>query len=317
MKDEAHKKSGPKDFFLNLGAIAAVYVSVISFLNLIFTTLNELLPDKADYYYNSYESMRWSVAYLLVAFPILLILTRILNKDIKKDPEKENIGIRKWLTYLTLFVTGAAVAVDLIMIINSFLAGEITLRFSLKVLAVLVTSVLVFGYYFTKIRGDGPKYEKIFMWTAILLAVSAIGLGFSVMGSPFTQRLMRLDEQKVSDLQGIQSQIVSYWQQREFLPEKLSDLNDTISGYVVPMDIDKETEYLYTIVSPTSFKLCAVFNLQNEYKNRGPEMSPYYYGANMKGETWAHGSGEYCYERKIDPTIYPPKSTPINVEIVR
>ncbi|HBM45836.1 TPA: hypothetical protein DDZ75_02590 [Patescibacteria group bacterium] len=305
MKDEQHKKSTPKDFFLNLGAIVAIYVSVISFLNLLFTTLDSILPDSADYYYDSYASMRLAVACLVIAFPLFMLLSRMLNKDIKKNPEKENLGVRKWLTYLTLFVTGIAMAVDLIWLINNFLSGEITLRFSLKALSVLVTSLLVFGYYITKIRGEGPKYEKLFAWTSVTLVIAAISFGFYVMGSPFTQRLRNIDEKKIQDLQSVQSQIVNYWQQKEFLPENLQDLNDPISGYVVPKDTDKNVDYVYKIMGMTSFQLCANFNITNEYKNRQPTPTAYYPGTSAKNETWAHPAGEYCFDRTIDPALYP------------
>ncbi|HRY62161.1 MAG TPA: DUF5671 domain-containing protein [Candidatus Paceibacterota bacterium] len=320
MKDEQHKKTTPKDFFLNLGAIVAIYVSVISFINLLLTTLDNLLPDVATGYYNTYESMRWAVAYLVIAFPVFLILSKILNKDIKNSPEKENLGVRKWLTYLTLFVTGIAMTVDLIWLINSFLSGEITLRFSLKALVILVTSLLVFGYYISKVRGlpaqagEGAKYEKCYKWTSVALVVAAISFGFYVMGSPFTQRLRNIDEKKVGDLQNIQYQIISYWQQKEFLPEKLSDL-EAILGFVVPKDTDKNVDYTYTITGATSFNLCANFNLENEYKNGSPETSAKYPDVGGKNETWAHQQGDYCYERTIDPTLYStsPKVTPVKI----
>lgn len=314
MKDETHKTSGPKDFFLNLGAIVAIYVSVISFLNLIFATLDNLLPDVASGYYNTYDSMRWAVAYLVIAFPVFMILSKILNKDIKNNPEKENLGIRKWLTYLTLFVTGIAMTVDLIWLINSFLSGEITLRFSLKALAVLITSLMVFGYYIIKVKGEGAKYEKIFGWTAILLVIASISFGFYVMGSPFTQRLRNIDEKKVNDLQNIQYNIINYWQQKEFLPETLTDL-EAIFGFVVPKDTDKNVDYTYTVMSATSFKLCADFNVANDYKNGAPQSYVSYPSAGGKNETWAHRAGEYCYERTIDPAIYStsPKVTPVKI----
>lgn len=315
MNGEQNKAGTPKDFFLNLGAIVAIYVSVISFLNLIFATLDNLLPDVASGYYNTYDSMRWAVASLVIAFPIFMILSKILNKDIKKNPEKENLGIRKWLTYLTLFVTGIAMTVDLIWLINSFLSGEITLRFSLKALAVLITSLLVFGYYIVKVRGEGAKYEKCYTWTSILLVIAAISFGFYVMGSPFTQRLRNIDEKKVADLQSIQYQILNYWQQKEFLPEKLSDLADPISGFIVPLDTDKGVDYTYSVMDVTTFKLCADFNLVNDYKNGSPATYAAYPSASGKNETWAHEAGEYCYDRTIDPALYStsPKVTPVKI----
>ena len=39
-------------------------------------------------------------------------------------PEKLSLGVRKWLIYLTLFIAGAAVIIDLIVLINTFWAEK-------------------------------------------------------------------------------------------------------------------------------------------------------------------------------------------------
>lgn len=127
------------------------------------------------------------------------------------------MGLRRWLTYLTLFLTGIAIATDLIVLINSFLSGEITNRFVLKVVVVLVTTGLIFGYYLWDMRYgsvSNTKVPNIFRIVAILIVVASLVTGFIVMGSPGKQRNLRLDEQKVNDLQSIQWQVISYWQQK-------------------------------------------------------------------------------------------------------
>ena len=59
---------------------------------------------------------------------------------------------------------------------------------------------------------------------------------FFIIGTPNSARLTQYDQQKVSDLQNIQTQIVNYWQKKSALPDSLSDLNDPISGFTVPTD---------------------------------------------------------------------------------
>ncbi len=88
-----------------------------------------------------------SMAALVVSFPIYLATMRILLRDISRKPEKLESGVRKWLTYIALLISASVVIGDLITTVDYFLRGEITTRFVLKVLTVLVIAGGVFLYY--------------------------------------------------------------------------------------------------------------------------------------------------------------------------
>ncbi|MEK7154091.1 MAG: hypothetical protein AAB792_00850, partial [Patescibacteria group bacterium] len=47
------KKSLPKDVFINLLSVAALYASIVSFIALIFQYVNVLFPDPLNFYYTS------------------------------------------------------------------------------------------------------------------------------------------------------------------------------------------------------------------------------------------------------------------------
>jgi uncharacterized membrane protein len=72
----------------------------------------------------------------------------------KKDADKRASKIRKWLTYLTLFIAAGIIIGDLIALVFNLLAGDLTLRFLLKVLVVGGISGTIFGYYLSELRKD-------------------------------------------------------------------------------------------------------------------------------------------------------------------
>lgn len=296
-------KTTPKDFFLYVGAMIALYISAVSLLNLLFDVIEKVFPDRLDYYYDfTSSSLRWTVASLVIIFPIYLVLTKFINKSISTNPDKKEIGVRKWLTFLTLFIAGLTLAIDLVTLIYYFLGGEVTARFAVKVLAVFVVSGGVFSYYWVDLkRAIESNASKYWTWiSSAVILLSIIG-AFVYIGSPFTQRLMRFDEQRVADLQNIQSQIINYWQNKGILPAQASDLNDSIGGFTLPTDPKTDIQYEYSKITSTSFKLCAKFDLESQQNNSTV------YDTN---NNWKHTSGNVCFDRKIDQGLYPIAKTP-------
>lgn len=307
-------KTTPKDFFLHLAALIALYITVPALLSLIFAIINYLAPDQLAGYFTAH-SIAWPISILIILVPILYVLEWVIIKDVRENSEKKNIWIWRWRIYLTLFLAGAAIAVDLVTLINTYLGGEISARFIYKVLAVIVVSGAVFKYYFFSIN-EKYKLAKIAkqgsIWGGIILVIAAIIGGFLVVGSPAKQRALRFDDQRVSDLQNIQYQVRNYWQQKGKLPTVLSDLNDSLSYMSVPNDPENKKMYEYTMKGGASFELCANFALATEntsgkggYYNGSIAYPMYPDGAN---ENWKHETGRTCFTRTIDPELYPVNS---------
>ena len=63
-------------------------------------------------------------------------------------------AVRRWLTYLTLFVAAAVLVGDMIALVYNLLGGELTLRFVLKVLVAAVIAGTIFGYYLMDLRRE-------------------------------------------------------------------------------------------------------------------------------------------------------------------
>jgi hypothetical protein len=300
----------PKDFFLWLGAMVALYVSVGSFITLVFQYINVLFPDALMRGYDPYSSsIRFAIASLIIIFPVYLWITRILGSDLRKNPSKREYGFRKWLIYITLFVAGVSIVADLVTLVNFFLNGDITARFILKVLTVLVVAGVVFFYYLADLRGRWEKEEgtakNIGIGAGLIVLVSVIA-GFFIIGSPMTARDIRFDQQRVSDLQSIQWQLVQYWQSKTTLPDDITQLNDSIQGFVVPVDPETSAAYEYQKTASTTFALCATFAQSSTAPadTVSKEVQPIAY--NGTPDNWDHGSGRQCFTRTIDPDRYPP-----------
>ena len=305
-------KTTPKEFFVFVGSMVALYASAVSLLNLLFEIINASFPDALNFSYDHFSSgMRWAIAVLIIVFPLYIFLSWFINKDLNANPSKRNLWVRKWLTYLTLFVAGVAIITDLIMLINTFLGGEITARFAFKVLAVFVVAGLAFAYYLYDLRKDvGQKSSKIklLIWVVSFGVLASIVGGFFIMGSPFTLRMKRFDERRVNDLQNIQYQIVNFYQRKGSLPNNLDELKDPIAGFNIPLDPDSAVSYVYEKISDLNFKLCADFSLASsaliDSKNMTRPM-PINSEAYPANENWRHGKGTVCFARKIDKDLYP------------
>lgn len=309
---DSRQRMTPKDFFLHLGVVVGLYVTAISLLNLIFTVITVAFPNKGVEVYYASNSISIPVAILIVFFPLFLVISYFLNKEYSAVPEKRSFSIRKWLLYITLFVTGIAVAIDLSILIYYFLDGrDITTGFILKVLSVFVVSGLIFFYYTYDLKDKtSSKVNKLFAIISSILILSVILWGFSITGSPRTQRLLKIDQNRIYNLQNIQNEVVYFWQLKRRLPVNLSELNNPLRGFSLPNDPETGEPYKYSIKSSLIFDLCATFAKDSPKQGQDAMnirySEPYKVGLEGDVNFWNHGVGEKCFETTIDPELYPP-----------
>ncbi len=293
-------------------ATITLYVSAGSIINLLFEYTNMSFPDQLDgyyYYYGAGSTIRWPLALLIIVFPVFVWVARYLHKELLANTSRSEIRIRKWLLYFTLFLAALLVIGDLVALLYNFLGGEITTRFILKVFAVLAVGVGIFWYYLYDLRSGATGFSnraKLFVWVAIVCVIAVVVGGFFTAGSPFRARLVRFDQQKVSDLSGIQGQIIYYWTNKRYLPNSLDALTDSISGYKAPMDPQSGASYGYETASTSTFKLCADFNLPAPNGPSGAYLYP-----QKINDSWDHQAGRVCFNRIIDPELYPKGYVPV------
>lgn len=290
-----------KDAFFHLLTFTTLYASVASLIVLAFQYIDLLLPDPALFSY-SYDSssttIRWFMAVLLISSPLFLVLSRLLVRSGIRTPEKLHSGVRKWLTYLTLFVTACAVIGDSIALLFSLLQGNLTLPFLCKSLAVFALTAGPFAYYFYTLKispetyASTPAHRAGFFATLCVVLTMAI-VGFALAGGPGYARLRELDEARVTDLRTIQRHIVEmvYGTSSPIITTKYTKLPSPLPTDLLLVQQASKTEklriedpvsampYRYTVAG-TTYSLCAVFDL--------PRDESYDVG-------WNHPAGEHCF----------------------
>ena len=293
-----------KDAFFHLLVFTTLYSTVISLIVLAFEYVGRWFPDAAldQYAYRSGDvsGIRWAIAVIVVSFPLFALLSRALHREFKVQPEKLASGVRKWLTYLTLFVTACTLIGDFITLLFYLLDGELSVRFLTKVFAILVLAGMPFAYYFSALRMDGEQYRTSplharFLRVAFGITVAFIVYGIVLAGSPMQGRNQLLDQQRVGDLKAIQSQIYDsiYGSNRypvqpaskpvvlpKPLPRTLDDIaaNATYQKLRIT-DPGTGASYGYN-AKGNSFELCAIFALSLD---QGYDIF------------WNHPAGSHCF----------------------
>lgn len=150
---------------------------------------------------------------------------------------------------------------------------------------------------------------KYFIYSVIGVVVVTVVAGFFIVGSPKEERLRRFDQQRVEQLQFIQSEILNYWMNKNQLPSQLSNLEDDIRGIRIPTDPETGSSYEYAIKGPLTFSLCAIFarqSLESEISGKYTRpIEPYPYGYDIQ-QNWQHSEGYTCFDRTIDKDFYKP-----------
>ncbi|MFA6257963.1 MAG: DUF5671 domain-containing protein [Candidatus Paceibacterota bacterium] len=305
-QSQVSSKTSAKDFFINLGAIVALGFFVGNLINLLFTIINKAFPLTTGFNFSESSSISFPVAVLIIVFPIYIFLMWLLEKGYVLEPEKRNVGVRKWLTYITLFISGFALAGDLVTVLYYFIDGQdITTGFILKALSVLVISLSIFFYYIYDVLGKNDnKSRKIWMIASAIVIILCIIWGFTVLGSPRTQQLLKYDQQKVNDLLSIENSVQNFYATKGVLP---NDFDQLLAESYFVNTIDSQTQKLYEYqkTGNLTYNLCAEFN--KDSKDNG----------NVSFDTfgnlsWAHPVGYYCFSKTINPNLF---SKPIPVPI--
>ncbi len=236
---------------------------------------------------------------VIVGFPLYLLTMRFIVRELGARPEKHDSGVRKWLTYIALFIAATVVAADLITFLTYFLRGELTVRFVLKVLTAGVLAGGVFWYYFGFLRpprGQAAAWHtnRSFALAATVAVVAVVVTGFTMLGSPNVQRAVSADRQRVQDLQAIARELHLRRGRAggTELPEQLDQVAFGQPGVRLRLkDPETQTAYGYHKRGPSSYELCAVFAVASDEPQDGRPLF------------WNHPKGRYCYT--LDPTVAP------------
>lgn len=294
-----------RNVFLYVLVVITLATSAVNLGTLGFQYINLYVPDPSllqCYGTSCQDAIRWSIASLVVMFPALVWAWRALERDVTAFPERRRSRARRWLLTFTLFVAGLVLLGDAIALIYSWLGGDLTIQFLLKLVVMALVSGTVFGYFQNALSETPSSVKSLIIGRfAVLIVVIAVVAGFFSAGSPFQARKERLDEKRTSHLSQIQNQLTTFFIAKRQLPATLAELNGT-SSFTVPVDPVRGSQYEYMRSSDRTFSLCAVF--ETELVNS--EQSSYYGG--YLQEEWSHGIGRVCFDRAIDSDFLPVKN---------
>jgi hypothetical protein len=304
-------KASPWDVFINLLAVIALYAAMWAALALLFSFVDLALPDPADRQIDIRDSIRGSLAVLIIFFPAYVWAWRTIEVDLATNPEKRRRWLRTCPIYLTLFLAGLLALGDLSYLVYYFLTGDLTLRFVLKVAAIGTVAGSVLAFYLHFLRREPGRFARgtrLFAYATCATVAIAVVAGFAIAGSPRQARLQRLDTKRIEDLAEIQRNVVDYWRRKRVLPASLDKLNDDLAGFTAPLDPESNRAYEYRATGSTWFELCADFALKDDDARHTAARWAWSI-ANGPDTAWNHEAGHFCFNRTIDPSRYPANST--------
>ncbi len=260
--------------FLSLGFLVAGIL--ISF----FQAINKFIPDPLDdryynYVYFSNDAIKFGLSSLIVAIPIYFAILFLISRKLEKNEIDPSSLVRKFISYLALFVFAAMGIGSLISLLYNFFDGELTQKFLLKVIVFFIVSAFFFGFYFWEIRRKDltKRHFMPFYLASLGFAVASMILGFVVIDSPKVARQKRLDQNVISTIKSKSTEVNGFYQNNKKLPDKKD------------IYIDPEDNIVYQQGEGTHFEICGIFLRQAE---KGEERF-------NENEDWSHPAGGYCF----------------------
>jgi uncharacterized protein DUF5671 len=294
-----------RETFFYLVLFVTLYLTAINVGSVLFQGVNRAVPEvrgtTSSWERFSPEAARGAVAAILIAFPIFLFMSRLIGGTIARDPEKRASKIRKWLTYITLFISACVIIGDLTFLVTQVLSGELALRVGLKALAVFLISGVIFAHYLSDLRREedrAPLRPAAPSWLARVAGAAILGTligGLALVGSPRQERMRKLDAERVGDLTRISWAIRGYYQEHRALPDSLGVITGLPSSEGIRAEDPVRGEpYGYRIVDSTTYELVADFETADSTAEPMGEPAP-------EPRFWRHGAGRRTYTLTIPP----------------
>ncbi|MDX9893154.1 MAG: DUF5671 domain-containing protein [Patescibacteria group bacterium] len=291
---EQFKGKGALDAFFNLFSLITLSWTSIAVGIILFQLIDKFLsPGTVSGLSRfSQSGLKFGVASALIVTPIFLLIINLLHKNYRQGNLNPQSGVYRWLTYLILLVAALNIIGRLIQLVFQLLNGDYTMSSILKIVVVLLIAGAIFGYYLYDLRRkDYSKRSNVslafFVLTIVVALASIIG-SFFIIDTPYQARLKNFDRQRADDLSNLNSNIRSYFYEKQVLP---SDLNS--GQFAVFKDPATLQSYEYNILSEDEYELCATFSLKittedDDYR---------YYAA----EEWHfHDAGYQCFKQLIN-----------------
>jgi hypothetical protein len=146
-------RSGPaenaRDAFYYLLNFITLAFWTIALGQIFYTLIDRKFPDATSTGYGGsfLDDMAAQLATVVVAFPIFLVVNGLIERRLRRRPDLRDSPVRSWLTYIALVGAALVVLGDGIWFVQAFIRGQLTIRFLLDSLVLLVIGGGVFVYY--------------------------------------------------------------------------------------------------------------------------------------------------------------------------
>ena len=100
------------------------------------------------------SGIRVSLATLMVSFPLFVLVWWYLLREVRLSPEKAMSGVRRWLSFLSLFVGAVTILTDVIIVVYYLVEGDLTVRFLLKVFVLFIITGALSVYLALVLRSE-------------------------------------------------------------------------------------------------------------------------------------------------------------------
>jgi len=285
----------PREAFLYLLLFVALYLVAYNVGAILFALVERTWPDPAMNAYEGWDRtrdwVRFALSSVLVAFPVYLFTSRITGRAVAADPEKRNSGVRRWLTYLTLFNAACVLIGDFIMVLAGLFKGELTARFLSKAAIVAAIGGWMLAHYMGGLRRDeapSPRPGGISQLARLAgaIVVAAMFIGLWLAGSPARARRQELDQRRVMELSNISNAVNLEIQGFGRFPPTLDHLVRGRPGAGLSLnDPVTKVPYTYVVIDSVRYELCATFDAPDSVGPYGTAVDPF----------WRHGAGHTCF----------------------
>ncbi|MDD5749951.1 MAG: DUF5671 domain-containing protein [Patescibacteria group bacterium] len=294
------KHDSAKYAFLYLLSLVALVFMSISVGIIVFQIINKQIVDIINDYMINYNdgAMKFAISAIIVATPIYYLTSRQIYKQLFQGSLDKDAGVRKWLTYFILLVAVVVMIGFLIGTINTFLGGDLTLKFILKTLTALFISGSVFSFYLYDIRrsevqGKKDKVVSSYAWTSLAVVLVVFVTSWFFVDTPAQTRNKKIDQEIINNFYEINSAINDRYTLNGEIPADLEILISDSGGYrlgdksiVHPLN---GQIYQYEVLAEDEYKICAEFltsNLEDGQRD-------FYYSRDYR-----HDKGYQCFSQK-------------------
>lgn len=307
------RKSSTVDIVVNFFSFILLCIVATALGTLYFQVINKYYPDPLATLSGSGDwgrtsAIHYAIASLIIGFPLYAGAIRIWFRKFREDEGRTESRLTKWLTYVVLLIASVTIVGDLITVLYKLLQGEVTARFFLKALVILVIAGFIFSFYYLerrKIQYGKSIPRAAFRnlgWAVAGIVGAGIVLGFLAAGSPETARKRAFDIERERDLSRLSSCIERYARDLGQLPASLDELKRS-SKYsncsIYMLDPETKKPYEYRIVASSriqgsatvgEFELCAIFSLASD----GPDREIREAHKRLVGIWAEHAAGRSC-----------------------